>query len=257
MNFDEKAHIWETISLSQKQAANDLFGLINAKSDDKIIDVGCGSGYLTEKLYTIANNTVGTDISENMIKVAKTLRPHINFYVSNAENLSQQNQYDWIVTNAVTYYFKDIEGTFKKFFNALKFGGSYALQSQVVRTPEFDIAFKKLEQDQATKNIFSTFRLPIVILTLPQFIEKLEKVGFKIKTAKVINYQTEYTIQEALDVFKSGAATQYLNPNAYQLPLTDEYVKSFWRVIEKSFVEQSAGGKLSLGFPRCFIVANK
>ena len=137
MDFNQKAHIWESISFSQKQAADDLFKLLNVQSNDKILDIGCGTCYLTNKIYQISKNTSGMDNAENMIEVAKKLRPHINFFTGDAEELNYDEQYNLITTNAVTYYFKDMAGTFQKFYKALKKHGHYALQSRVLRTPQF------------------------------------------------------------------------------------------------------------------------
>lgn len=257
MNFNEKAHIWDLISLSQQQAADDLFILLDIKESDSVLDMGCGTGYLTEKIYNITSNVIGIDKAQNMITVAKDKRSFINFKVADAEQLEVQNCYDWIVTNAVTYYFKDMAGTFRRFYNALKAGGSYALQSQVLRTPQFTLAFKKLEEDPITQNIYATFKLPTQILDLSQLVDILKSEKFTIKCAKVINYVTAYTLKQAVDIFKSGAATQYLNPEAYELPLTDKYITQFWRLIENSLKEQAINNKITLGFPRCFIVAQK
>ena len=257
MDFNQKAHIWESISLSQKQAADDLIKLLNVQSKDKILDIGCGTGYLTDKLYQLSNYTSGMDNADNMIEVAKELRPHINFFTGDAEELNYDEQYDLITTNAVTYYFKDIAGTFKKFHKALKKNGHYALQSQVLRTPQFSYAFTKLEQDSVTRDVFSTFKLPINILDIPDLVCILKSQNFEIQHTQLIEYETEYTIEQAMDVFKSGAATPYLNPTAYSVPLTEEYINGFWRVIETSLKEQLSNNKIILGFPRCFIIAKK
>ncbi|MBP9742509.1 MAG: methyltransferase domain-containing protein [Burkholderiales bacterium] len=257
MNFNEKAHIWDLISLSQQQAADDLFTLLDIKELDNVLDMGCGTGYLTEKIYNITPNVIGIDKAQNMIKVAQEKRPFIRFNLGDAEQLEIHNCYDWIVTNAVTYYFKDMPGTFSRFYNALKINGSYALQSQVLRTPQFIQAFKKLEEDPITQDIYATFKLPTQILDLSQLVTILKSVKFTIKYAKVINYATKYSVAQALDIFKSGAATQYLNADAYRLPLTDTYIMQFWYLIENSLKEQAINDKITLEFPRCFIVAQK
>jgi trans-aconitate methyltransferase len=186
MNFDEKAHIWESISVSQQQAANDLLRLLDIDHNDVVLDAGCGTGYLTEKLFLLSKKTHGIDISKNMVDVASKLRPYIEFQLGNVEELNKLNHYDWIITNAVTYYFNDIPSTFKKFHDALKFGGKYALQSQVLRTPEFTKAFIKLEQDGITAPIFSTFKLPTTILDMPALIKILEDQDFTVRSSKLI-----------------------------------------------------------------------
>lgn len=257
MNFNQKAHLWESISISQQQAANDLVPMLTIKNNEEVLDVGCGTGYLTEKLHKLSKNTYGMDIAENMVKVAKELRPHIHFSLGDAEQLNLKERFDWIITNAVTYYFKDMAGTFKNFHNALKVGGKYALQSQTLMTPQFNYAITKLAQDEITRDIFTTFTLPAQILDIPELVSILEDQAFIIKHTQLIDYQTEYTIKQAVDIFKSGAVTQYLNPKAYAVPLSNKYIERFWQIIEIAFKDQAVDDKIILRFPRCFIVAEK
>ena len=124
----------------------------------------------------------------------------------------------------------------------------------MLRTPQFSYAFTKLEQDSVTRDVFSTFKLPINILDIPDLVCILKSQNFEIQHTQLIEYETEYTIEQAMDVFKSGAATPYLNPTAYSVPLTEEYINGFWRVIETSLKEQLSNNKIILGFPRCFII---
>lgn len=58
----------------------------SAASRQKILDCGCGLGFLTASLdNTFGNNTVGIDISERSISKAQKEHPGTKFYVSAAE----------------------------------------------------------------------------------------------------------------------------------------------------------------------------
>ena len=257
MNFDEKSSIYEKISISQKQGADILLSMLNINQKDKVIDIGCGTGYLTEQLSLIAKDTCGIDLSDKMIKEAKIIRPQLNFYVANGENFIQKNTYDLIVTNAVTYYFKNIENTFKNFYLSLKQNGYYALQAQTQITPQFTQALNHLLDDDYTKQFYIEYKLPIIQLNLEEFTKILKTIGFEMHQSKLINFKNEYTIEEALSIFKSGTATPLLNPVGYKQPLTEKYITKFWDIISESLFNQAINGKIILDVPRCFIIAKK
>jgi trans-aconitate methyltransferase len=257
VNFNQKANIYEKISLSQKQAADKLFSMMNIKKNHMILDVGCGSGYLTEKISQITSNISGFDIAENMIIEAIKLRPTINFFVADADNFCKKEYYDWIITNAVTYYFKNLQNTLTNFYISLKPNGRYILQAQTEVTPQFLTAMNGLLNNPITANLYSKFKLPINQLKLDELIILLKHIGFKIEDAQIINFKTEYSFKQAFDVFKSGTATPFLNPIGYGTNLSQEYIDNFWDVVETGIKNQCVNDKIILDVPRCFIIAKK
>lgn len=257
MNFNDKASIYEQISISQKQAANKLFSLIDIDKSSNVIDVGCGTGYLTSLIKTKTDQVKGIDISPKMIEAAKKERPNINFYVEDGESLVAPDDYNLIITNAVTYYFKNVQSTFKNFYLSLKQNGIYALQAQTEVTPQFMIALNDLLLDEYTKGFYKDFKLPILQLSKVEFENKLLDIGFSIKHSELINFNNSYTLDEAMAIFKSGTATPLLNQAGYSKPITQEYIKKFWVILENGLKKQEKNGKISLDVPRCFILAKK
>ncbi len=258
MNFNQKAKIYEKISISQQQAANKLLSMTSINKNDIVLDVGCGSGYLTELVKKITPNVSGFDISENMIQEAKHLRPNIKFFIADADIFCEDNSYDWIITNAVTYYFKNLLNTFKNFYISLKTGGKCAIQAQTEVTPQFLKAMDNLLNETVTANLYSKFKLPINQLKLEDFIKLLENVGFQIENAQMINFKTDYTFEQAIDIFKSGTATPFLNPIGYGVAtLPQKYINKFWKTVKNGIKNQCVNSKITLDVPRCFIIAKK
>lgn len=257
MNFDQKASIYEKISSSQKIAAEHLISMMDINGNDSIIDVGCGTGYLTELLYSKAKNTEGVDISTQMVEQAKELRPHIRFTSADAEHLNTRDMYDWIVTNAVTYYFKDLPETILKFYQALRQNGKYALQAQVNVTPQFINAMSGLLNNDITKEYYTNFKLSINHLNINEFLVLLINSGFTIVKAEMINYKNEVTVDEAFNIFKSGTATPFLNPSSYSKELSQSYIDKFWEIVYSGLQQQACQNVITLDTPRCFIIAEK
>jgi polyprenyldihydroxybenzoate methyltransferase / 3-demethylubiquinol 3-O-methyltransferase len=101
----------------------------------KLLDVGCGTGILSEGLAKVGAEVTGLDPGENVIKVAEkhkleTLKTHpninVNYICDFIENHSSEyeNYYDAVVTSEVVEHVPDPEFLIKHCIKCLKPGGS-------------------------------------------------------------------------------------------------------------------------------------
>ena len=60
--------------------------LLNAQAGERILDLGCGDGVLTQKLMALGCEVVGIDTSPEMVKAARKLG--VDAQVMNGEELS-------------------------------------------------------------------------------------------------------------------------------------------------------------------------
>jgi len=105
----------------------------NPKKDDKILDIGCGTGKLLSRMSRRGigslGKLVGVDISENMIQVAKKkTEDNIEYLVCNSSDLPFRDNYFDIVVNSVSFhhYFEQ-EKTLKEMNRVLKTQGKLYL----------------------------------------------------------------------------------------------------------------------------------
>jgi len=71
---------------------NQIYRRINLLNAKKILDVGCGSGVITQELRKKCSAKItGVDIDPQMIEFAKKRLPKVNFLVENVENLSAKD----------------------------------------------------------------------------------------------------------------------------------------------------------------------
>lgn len=69
--------------------------LINSTEESRILDIGCGCGFLTNCIYDEnRKNVFGIDISKTSIKYATELYPHINFTNGDIYNFNSNLTYD-------------------------------------------------------------------------------------------------------------------------------------------------------------------
>ena len=91
----------------------------------KVLDAGCGTGYLSIKLAERGALVTGIDFSERMIAIARATDPTTDFRVDSCSELStiEDDAFDMVVANYVLMDTPDLEGTIVAFHRVLKPGG--------------------------------------------------------------------------------------------------------------------------------------
>lgn len=105
-----------------------VLDLLQPKSGERILDLGCGDGALTEKLVALGAQVVGIDSSPDMIAAA--LQRGLDARVMDARVLGFENefedQFDAVFSNAVLHWIKDDpDAPIKGAFRALRSGGRF------------------------------------------------------------------------------------------------------------------------------------
>ena len=84
----------------------DMFG-----SDPTALDVGCGTGSFCELLHKLGFLTLGIDLSENTIQIARRQYPHLEFKPLPAENISELGSaFDLVVLSHILEHIRDDTG---------------------------------------------------------------------------------------------------------------------------------------------------
>lgn len=110
------------------QLATDLVELLSPKSGERILDLGCGTGHLTDKIADSKAEVLGIDSAVTMIEKARTNYPNIHFEVADAAKLEFKAQFDGVFSNAVLHWVKPPEKVITGVWNALKPGGRFVAE---------------------------------------------------------------------------------------------------------------------------------
>ena len=112
-NFTEISKRYRTASIVQASAADILFDLLKIRENESVLDVGCGTGNLTKKIYGLSQGrVVGIDPSPGMINESQNnFGAEIEFKIMAAEEIDYSDQFDVIFCNSAFQWIADAEKT--------------------------------------------------------------------------------------------------------------------------------------------------
>jgi trans-aconitate methyltransferase len=101
----------------------DLVRLLDPKIGEEILDLGCGTGDLAERIRQNGGKVTGIDNSSEMIAAAKQKYPLIDFQVQSAIHFSFDKKFDAVFSNAALHWIFEKEEVIKQIYNCLKPNG--------------------------------------------------------------------------------------------------------------------------------------
>ena len=116
--YDTKhAFVWEK--------AKGVVDLLAAKSGERILDLGCGTGTLTAEIASRGAEVIGVDRSDEMIDEARKKFPAIRFEVGDARELNFSQEFDAVFSNAALHWIPEAERVVQGIAEALRPGGRF------------------------------------------------------------------------------------------------------------------------------------
>jgi SAM-dependent methyltransferase len=100
--------------------------LLAPRAGERILDLGCGDGFLTEKIVAAGATVVGVDASASMVEAAR--RRGIDAHVVNAYELAFDREFDAVFSNAALHWMRDADAVIAKIARALKPGGRFVAE---------------------------------------------------------------------------------------------------------------------------------
>src|SRR6266851_4421151 len=99
-----------------------LFDMLGPKPGERILDLGCGDGALTEKIAAVAT-VVAVDASADQIKAARARG--LDARVMDGSALAFEIEFDAVFSNAALHWMRDPDAVIAGVWRALKPGGRF------------------------------------------------------------------------------------------------------------------------------------
>jgi trans-aconitate methyltransferase len=103
-----------------------LLELLAPRSNERILDLGCGDGALTAKIAATGCSVLGVDSSEDMIAAARGLG--LDARVIDAQVLEFHEEFDAVFSNAALHWMKRPAAVIDGVWKALKAGGRFVAE---------------------------------------------------------------------------------------------------------------------------------
>jgi trans-aconitate methyltransferase len=105
-----------------------ILSYLHAKPGEIILDLGCGTGDLTEEIFQSGACVIGVDYSAEMIMKAKSKFPEIEFHQMDARKMNFDIRFDAIFSNAALHWIKEKEKVIRQMHLLLKNNGRIVVE---------------------------------------------------------------------------------------------------------------------------------
>jgi hypothetical protein len=125
-------------------------------------------------------------------------------------------------------------------------------------SPWFGRIISKVTENKAIKPIFSHWKNPWFHLpTENDYRLFFEKHGFVTIFIDIDQEQTDYSVEEAFNIYLSGAANGYTGREYYDIEISDDFIAAFNNSVKEEIKRQSKEGRIMVDFNRLYYIGKK
>lgn len=228
----------------------DLMKLIQARKQSRAIDLGCGTGELTNLLFEDfqIKDLVGMDSSEAMLEKSKAyVKKGLSFEKGDIETYRPEAPFDLIISNAALQWTADHERLLPKILSWVTPGGEIAIQMPCnTDHPSHRIAAEvalELFPEKFPLNSYSRS-----VLSLERYAEILYSQGFHRQNCRIQIYG--HSMASGRDVIEWTKGTLLTR---YQSELSASEFQLFLSRYEKALIATIGEGAYYYAFKRMLL----
>jgi trans-aconitate methyltransferase len=165
----------------------DLIDLLAPQTSERILDLGCGTGQLTERLAATSAEVVGLDSSPEAIDKARINYPQIEFRVSDGANFRCDRAFDAVFSNAALHWMQPPEAVVKCIWEALTTGGRFVAEFGAKGNIQNIVTAFNTALLEKQESVYNPWYFP----SIGEYGRLLEQQGFKVVYAAVFTRPTE------------------------------------------------------------------
>lgn len=213
--YEEKhGYVW--------QYGTKVLELLAPQPNERILDLGCGTGQLTAEIAATGAEVVGIDRSEAAITKAKENFPQIEFQVADGANFQFDKPFDAVFSNAALHWIQPPAAAIKCIWRSLKpqgrlvaeFGGKGNIESIIT----------------AFNSVVTSPYNPWYFPTIGEYSTLLERAGFEVVYATLRDRPTllagERGLANWLEMFAGSFLAAYPTDRAEIIARTEAKLRS-------------------------------
>jgi trans-aconitate methyltransferase len=107
-------------------SAGEVFGMLDAKPGERVLDLGCGDGGLSHRIQDLGATVLGVDTSPELLASARSRG--LDVQLCSGEQLNFRQEFDAVFSNAALHWMLDQGAMLKGVHSALKPGGRFVAE---------------------------------------------------------------------------------------------------------------------------------
>lgn len=124
---------WNTALYDQNHAfvfqmAQGVLELLHPQAGERILDLGSGTGHLTQQIADAGASVIGLDSSPEMVSAAGGAYPNLEFVLGDAARFAFDQPFDAVFSNATLHWVSQAEAAVACIAAALKPGGRFVAE---------------------------------------------------------------------------------------------------------------------------------
>jgi trans-aconitate 2-methyltransferase len=229
----------------------DLLKLVKIREGISVIDLGCGTGEITERLVNKlpGSSVVGIDSSREMLQMAKIReRPGLRFKLFSIDGI--KGQWDLIFSNSALHWIDNHYDLVARLFSKVKIGGQLVVQVPSNHHHPTQTLLKAIAEYEPFRKALKGWVRTSPVLSINEYAELLFKNG----GTNIVIYEKVYPhvlndVDAVIDWMRGSVLIPYLR----RLP--KNLHRSFIELYRKRLLEKWPKGPIFFPYRRILFAA--
>ena len=178
----------------------DVVDLLDPQPDERVLDLGCGTGHLTNQIAESGATAVGLDQSAEMIESAREQYPDCEFIHGDARDFAVDEPFDAVFSNAALHWIPEQTAVLESVVEALQPDGRFVAElgghgniAAIVSATHAELTARGYETP-----------MPWYFPTVGEYASRLESHGFEVQYATLFDRPTELDGADGLATWLAG-----------------------------------------------------
>jgi len=149
----------------------------NIRREGLLLDVGCGTGTMTQALADSGFRAFGVDQSVEMLRIAESKRKGYHLQATAKDLPFSKEQFHVVITIATLHHFADhdlIEHAIGEMLRVVRPGGHLLIWDHNPRNPYWKLLMKRVPQDSGEERLISHQEILVILAKHQEIIETIQ-----------------------------------------------------------------------------------